>query len=575
MPGSIEHVKANLPPVEDLRPALRLIVALDALRKAQQTGSEGGARPRGHFAQAAFKGPDGTIYPSGPFHSSDALPNEDMWHKVTDGFLGHDGKFYDRKQAAAKIAAAAPGHWQREKQLHSDNVVTGEEAVHGAGAALDELASGRPHPAGFGLQKLQKSDLMRGLHRIKALRKSRDWSQLEVDDGPQRQTPDLNHPQIRVIQNRISRMGYGPGYTHPIQPRQGGDGWLHGVDATNPTHIIHHDGKIVPVEEQRRQLEVDNEDYRMAPNHPAIRNAISDAKGFNTPMYVGRNSRDRQKWISTHYKWRDASHVVHPDGRIEALGETAAPNTNTRGALLEPGEAPADIEHNELQPAVPDRRFSNLEPDTDPRPTQHQRQNDVPIEAPKRNLVQDLPRLKRGPQPTFEPEQLQRIQQVAQGTTGGKVYLMQDAHGNGWTHHTSRPQIASHVMHANGSIHENPDALPGAPAAWQARVESADMYPNRTMYLSNHQGMPYHDHEPDENTTHVLHPSGIVEPYQKPVSEAKIERLPHGRWPLIAGPRGVAEDLDWDLIDALRRPEIQGNADVARALPRRPRHRGR
>ena len=132
-------------------------MALDALRKAQEAAGAPPQPRRGHFAQTAFRGHDGTIYPSGPYHNIDLLPANARTYGFTDGFLGHDGQFYDRKQAAAALEAAAPNDWRRATnsgdvvdEVHSNNWVGAKEVVHGADAAIDEmLERKRPHPAGF------------------------------------------------------------------------------------------------------------------------------------------------------------------------------------------------------------------------------------------------------------------------------------------------------------------------------------------------------------------------------------------------------------------------------------------
>lgn len=96
----------------------------------------------GHFAQTAFRHlATGQVFPSGPFHNIDNLPNgEDDMSSVEAGFIGHDGVFYNRKQAGQVVADRLKLKGQRGDDvrdgLHSDDKVGRKETVAGAGAAL-------------------------------------------------------------------------------------------------------------------------------------------------------------------------------------------------------------------------------------------------------------------------------------------------------------------------------------------------------------------------------------------------------------------------------------------------------
>lgn len=74
---------------------------------------------KGIFAQVAFQGHDGSVVGTVPFHDLDALP--EGFQVAQEGFLGHDGKFLNRLEAAAhaRTLTANPV----PDNLHSDTPV--------------------------------------------------------------------------------------------------------------------------------------------------------------------------------------------------------------------------------------------------------------------------------------------------------------------------------------------------------------------------------------------------------------------------------------------------------------------
>lgn len=85
---------------------------------------------KGHFAQAGFMDLHGKVVGTGPFHNVDELPPGFQVHK--EGFIGHDGRFFDREQAAAHVK----GPMSRPHELHSVETIGNQPAVSGAHQAL-------------------------------------------------------------------------------------------------------------------------------------------------------------------------------------------------------------------------------------------------------------------------------------------------------------------------------------------------------------------------------------------------------------------------------------------------------
>lgn len=62
--------------------------------------------PHPLFQQAAFLGTDGKVYGTGPFHDLNAVPESvDI---ADEGFLTHDGRFLNRKQASDLVNSSKP-----------------------------------------------------------------------------------------------------------------------------------------------------------------------------------------------------------------------------------------------------------------------------------------------------------------------------------------------------------------------------------------------------------------------------------------------------------------------------------
>lgn len=62
--------------------------------------------PHPFFKEAAFLGSDGTVYPTGPFHNIDHVP--ESVEIADEGFVDHAGKFYNRQQASTIVNSKTP-----------------------------------------------------------------------------------------------------------------------------------------------------------------------------------------------------------------------------------------------------------------------------------------------------------------------------------------------------------------------------------------------------------------------------------------------------------------------------------
>lgn len=58
------------------------------------------------FKEAAFLGNDGVVYPTGPFHNIDHVPEH--IEIADEGFVDHKGRFFNRQQASDIVNSKAP-----------------------------------------------------------------------------------------------------------------------------------------------------------------------------------------------------------------------------------------------------------------------------------------------------------------------------------------------------------------------------------------------------------------------------------------------------------------------------------
>jgi len=142
------------------------------------------------FREAAFKGKDGRVVGTGPCHDLNQLPQDFEIH--SEGFLGKDGNFYDRHEAAAIVGA--PDHDAVSEELTSQGQMKKKE----------ELDPAQPSPG-------EESKVL--AKRAKSF-KSKDGVSIPASGGDERRSYDKKF--VAGIKESFGHLGEMKARTIPI-----------------------------------------------------------------------------------------------------------------------------------------------------------------------------------------------------------------------------------------------------------------------------------------------------------------------------------------------------------------------